>query len=231
MLEVSGLQVRYGKSLAVHRVNLEVGAGEIVALLGRNGAGKSTTFKAIMHLVPPAAGTVVLDGRNITRLEAFRVARLGLAYVPEERRVFSNLTVKENLRFAAIHGAKGQWTLDRVYELFPVLADHEGQAAGTLSGGEQQMLAIGRALAANPKVILLDEPLEGLAPSVAHIVAKAIVDLKDRGMTIVLVEQNVDVALRVADRGYVLELGEVVMSGTGEALRNDREELHRYLSV
>lgn len=231
MLEIRALEAKYGKSQAVYGIDLEVQEGEVVALLGRNGAGKSTTLKSLMGIVPPAGGSVSFQGKALTGKQPYQIARLGLAYVPEDRRVFSNLSVEENLRLAAMRAGVGPWDRSTIYELFPRLRERFAQRAGTMSGGEQQMLAIGRALAANPKLILLDEPLEGLSPALAAVVEHSIHDLKARGMTILLVEQNSEMALRVADRGYVLELGRVVMSGTTDEFDSRIEQLHSYLSV
>jgi len=231
ILEIRGLVVCYGKSTAVHGLDLEVAEGEVAALLGRNGSGRSTTLKAVMGLVPPAGGSIRFAGSEIGGLPPYRTARAGLAYVPEDRRVFANLTVAENLQLAAMRGQAGYWTPERIGELFPILTERARQPARTLSGGQQQMLAIGRALAANPGLILLDEPLEGLAPSVALDVEEAILTLKERGTTMLLVEHNSEMALRVADRGYILELGTVVAFGPAAELRQDMALVHRYLAV
>lgn len=231
MLEIRALEAKYGKSQAVHGIDLDVQEGEVVALLGRNGAGKSTTLKSLMGIVPPAGGSVTFLDKALMGRQPYQIARLGMAYVPEDRRVFTNLSVEENLRLAAMRSGVGPWDRSAIYELFPQLGERFAQRAGTMSGGEQQMLAIGRALAANPRMILLDEPLEGLSPAVAAVVEQSIHDLKAQGMTILLVEQNSEMALRVADRGYVLELGRVVMSGTADEFDSEREQLHSYLSV
>ena len=231
ILEVEDLEVCYGKSVAVHGIDLQVAEGEVAALLGRNGSGRSTTLKAIMGMVPPTQGRIRFAGEDITGSEPYRVARSGIAYVPEERRVFANLTVAENLALAAMRGREGYWTPETVGEVFPILTERARQPARTLSGGQQQMLAIGRALAANPGLILLDEPLEGLAPSVALTVEDAILTLKERGTTMLLVEHNSEMALRVADRGSILELGKVVASGTAAELSADASLVHRYLAV
>ena len=231
ILEVGDLEVCYGKSAAVQGIDLQVAEGEVAALLGRNGSGRSTTIKAIMGLVPPKRGRIRFAGRDITGADPYKVARAGIAYVPEERRVFANLTVAENLTLAAMRGRPGYWTPERIGEVFPILTERARQPARTLSGGQQQMLAIGRALAANPGLILLDEPLEGLAPSVALTVEDAILTLKERGTTMLLVEHNSEMALRVADRGSILELGTVVASGTAAELSADTSLVHRYLAV
>jgi branched-chain amino acid transport system ATP-binding protein len=231
ILEVEGLEVCYGKSTAVHGVDLQVAEGEVAALLGRNGSGRSTILKAIMGIVPPKQGRIRFSGQDITGWDPYKVARVGIAYVPEDRRVFANLTVAENLTLPAMRGRAGYWTPETVGEVFPILTERARQPARTLSGGQQQMLAIGRALAANPGLILLDEPLEGLAPSVALTVEDAILTLKERGTTMLLVEQNSEMSLRVADRGSILELGKVVASGTAAELSADASLVHRYLAV
>ena len=231
ILEVEGLEVTYGKSTAVHGIDLQVAEGEVAALLGRNGSGRSTTLKAIMGIAKPSRGRIRFAGQDITGWEPYKVARVGIAYVPEDRRVFANLTVAQNLILAAMRGQPGYWTPDTVGELFPILTERARQPARTLSGGQQQMLAIGRALAANPGLILLDEPLEGLAPSVALTVEDAILALKERGTTMLLVEHNSEMALRVADRGSILELGKVVADGTAAELSADASLVHRYLAV
>ena len=231
ILEIRGLKVDYGKSRAVDGVDLELEEGEVAALLGRNGAGRSTTLKAIMGLVPPAGGTIVFDGEDITGKAPYAVARRGIAYVPEERRALSNLTVAENMTLAAMGGRPGPWTQEAICELFPLLRERSAQLARTLSGGEQQMLVIGRALAANPRLILIDEPLEGLAPALARDVERSIQELKRRGVTMLLVEQNSEMTLRVADRGYIIEFGRVVHSGTAEELRADPDTVHQYLAL
>ncbi|HEV7861155.1 MAG TPA: ABC transporter ATP-binding protein [Acidimicrobiia bacterium] len=231
ILQIEGLEVCYGKSEALHGINLEVAEGGVAALLGRNGSGRSTTLKAIMGMVPPKRGRVCFNGTEIAGWAPYRIARAGIAYVPEERRVFANLTVAENLALAAMRGKPGYWNPDRIGELFPILTERARQPARTLSGGQQQMLAIGRALAANPGLILLDEPLEGLAPSVALTVEDAILALKERGTTMLLVEHNSEMALRVADTGSILELGTVVASGTAADLSADTALVHRYLAV
>jgi branched-chain amino acid transport system ATP-binding protein len=231
ILQLEGLEVCYGKSIALHGIDLEVAEGEVAALLGRNGSGRSTTLKAVMGLVPPKAGRVCFAGAEIAGWAPYRVARAGIAYVPEERRVFANLTVAENLALAGMRGRPGYWNPARIGEVFPILSERARQPARTLSGGQQQMLAIGRALAANPGLILLDEPLEGLAPSVAFIVEDAILALKARGTTMLLVEHNSEMALRVADQASILELGTVVASGTAAELSADTALVHRYLAV
>jgi branched-chain amino acid transport system ATP-binding protein len=208
-LEVRRLSAGYGRARVLFDVDLEVRGGEVVALLGRNGAGKSTTLKAIMGLVPPSAGEVVFDGRNLRNMQPYEVARLGVGYVPEDRRIFTDLTVAENLEVGrqAPRAAAPAWTDERLFELFPALAALRERRGARMSGGEQQMLCIARTLAGNPAAILLDEPSEGLAPVVVEQVARAIVELKRAGVAVLLAEQNRQFTTRVADRTYVLETG------------------------
>ena len=208
-LEVRGLSAGYGRARVLFDVDLDAGAGEVVALLGRNGAGKSTTLKAIMGLVPPLSGTVMFDGKSLAGLEPYRIARLGLGYVPEDRRIFTDLTVTENLEVGrqSPRGTAPSWTQHRLFALFPALADLRERRGARMSGGEQQMLCIARTLAGNPSAILLDEPSEGLAPLIVENVAKAILEVKRAGVTVLLAEQSRHFADRVADRGYLLEKG------------------------
>jgi branched-chain amino acid transport system ATP-binding protein len=211
MFEARGLEAGYGRARVLFGVSLEVRAGEVVALLGRNGAGKSTTLKAMMGLVPAQAGEVRLDGQRIDRLETHEIARLGVAYVPEERRIFTDLTVAENIevgRQARRPGAP-EWTDARLHALFAPLARMGRRRAGSLSGGEQQMLCIARSLAGNPRAILLDEPCEGLAPVIVEQVVKAIGGLKEAGVAVLLAEQSRAFSRRVADRSYTLEKGRI----------------------
>ena len=230
LLTLSGINAYYGKSHVLQDVSIEIAQGEVVALLGRNGSGRSTTLKTIMGLVPARGGTVAFHGKDITNKSPFVLAQAGIAFVPEDRRIFPNLTVGENLRLAALAGRKGPWTEARVYEYFAVLGERKDKPA-KLSGGEQQMLAIARALVANPEIILLDEPMEGLAPLIARNVEDVVLRIKSEGNTILLVEQNAQVAMSLADRGYVLSNGRVVGSGPIDALRADAEMMQRYLAV
>jgi branched-chain amino acid transport system ATP-binding protein len=208
-LEVRGLSAGYGRARVLFDVDLNAGEGEVVALLGRNGAGKSTTLKAIMGLVSPLSGTVMFDGRNLAGLEPYEIARRGLGYVPEDRRIFTDLTVTENLEVGRRppRGTVPAWTQDRLFALFPALAGLRERRGARMSGGEQQMLCIARTLAGNPLAILLDEPSEGLAPLVVEAVAKAILEVRRAGVTILLAEQSRQFADRVANRAYILEKG------------------------
>jgi len=231
LLEAHDLNSYYGKSHILQDVSVDVDRGEVVALLGRNGSGRSTTIKSIIGIVTVRSGSVTLGGRNITGLKPYVISRLGVAYVPEERRIFTNLTVVENLKLAMLAGRKGVWDEKKVYDFFPRLAERKTALGSSLSGGEQQMLTIARALIQNPEIILLDEPLEGLAPVVAQAIQKAIIEMKREGMTMLLVEQNANVALAVSDRAHVLSDGRIVASNKSSELREDQELIHRYLSV
>lgn len=207
MLETRRLCAGYGGARVLFDIDLQVGRGEVVALLGRNGAGKSTTLKAIMGLVPPQSGEVTFDGRRICGLEPYEIARLGLGYVPEDRRIFTELTVAENLEVARQARKGSIWTEERLFTLFPALGRLRERPGGRMSGGEQQMLCIARTLAGNPRAVLLDEPSEGLAPVVVDAIAKTIGELKRAGLTVLLAEQSERFTERVADRAYRLEKG------------------------
>jgi branched-chain amino acid transport system ATP-binding protein len=228
LLEVEGLHAYYGLSHALFGVSLRARRGEVVALLGRNGAGKSTTLRSIMGLLPPRSGRVLLAGEDITGWPPHRVCRRGLGFVPEDRRIFADLTVRENLetgRRARRREPSGAapWTHEALYEFFPVLGERREQKGGTLSGGEQQMLTIARTLMGNPEVLLLDEPSEGLAPVVVRTLLDRLLALRARGQTILLSEQNLRFATRLADRACVLEQGHVRYEGTiGELLADER---------
>ena len=232
MLDVRDLVVAYGEITALKGVSLEVGRGEVVALLGANGAGKSTTLRAISGLIRPRSGSIFFDGRRIDALKPFEIARLGVVQCPEGRRLFANLTVLENLQMGAYARPDRKAVagdVDRVCDLFPVLARRRAQAAGTLSGGEQQMLALARALMARPRLLLLDEPSLGLAPILIDEIFTTVSRIRDEGVTILLVEQNAHVALEIADRGYVLETGKVTISGAAKALKSDPAIVEAYL--
>ena len=235
MLALDDIHTYYGKSHILHGVSIRVERGEVVGLLGRNGVGKSTTLKTIMGLVRPADGRITLEGRDISRLAPHRLARLGIGYVPEDRRIFRLLTVTENLRTGldrpALTAARREALLEKVYTSFPVLRERRYQAGGTLSGGEQQMLAIARAMMLEPKVILLDEPTEGLMPRMVTHIREIIEVLHREGVAILLVEQNVPLTLAVADRVYIMEKGVVRHHAGAAALRADRTVIHQYLGV
>jgi branched-chain amino acid transport system ATP-binding protein len=231
LLEAHGLNSYYGKSHILQDVSVDVDRGEVVALLGRNGSGRSTTLKSIIGVVTVRGGSVTLGGRDITGLKPYAISRLGVAYVPEERRIFTNLTVVENLKLATLAGRKGIWDDKKLYDFFPRLAERKSSLGSSLSGGEQQMLTIARGLIQNPEIILLDEPLEGLAPVVAQAIQSAIIEMKREGMTMLLVEQNARVALAVSDRAHVLSDGRIVASKKSSELREDHELIQRYLSV
>jgi branched-chain amino acid transport system ATP-binding protein len=234
VLELRELRAAYGPIEAVRGVDLEVRAGELVCLLGANGAGKSSTLRAISGLVHPTGGRIVFDGRAITGLPPATILEAGIAHCPEGRRVFPYLTVEENLAMGAYvrrDRAAIAADLDRVYAHFPILAERRRQAAGTLSGGEQQMLAIGRALMARPRLILFDEPSLGLAPTIVETTFAIIADIRRQGTTVLMVEQNAYLALRMADRGYVMENGRIVLSGPARDLLSDDHVRRVYLGA
>ncbi len=223
------LNTYYGKSHILRGVSLEVQPGEIVTLLGRNGAGKSTTLRSLMGLTHPASGDVRIFGRATTRWPPYRIAALGVGYVPEGRRIFANLTVEENLKVPMDRA--GPWSIARIYELFPRLAERRSSRGGQLSGGEQEMLAIARALLLNPGLILLDEPSQGLAPLIVQEVFNTIIKARAEGSSILLVEQNVRAAVEIADRAYVLDDGRVVYSGAADEFARDEERVRSLAGV
>jgi len=235
MLEVRNLSVAYGGLRALTDVTLSVPEGRFVTLVGPNGAGKSTLFKTISGVVPPVSGTITFEGGSLLSRRASERAHLGIAHVPEGRQVFKTLTVRENLELGAYpRTGRTQWThtLDRIHALFPILAERAGQMAGTLSGGEQQMLAIGRGLACAPRLLMLDEPSMGLAPSVTDLIFERISQIhREDGVTILLVEQRVAEALELSDHGYVLETGHMVLDGTYETLLADDRVRRSYLGL
>jgi branched-chain amino acid transport system ATP-binding protein len=235
-LAVEHLNAWYGTAHILFDVSFTVGRGEVVALMGRNGAGKSTTMKAVMGLLPRRSGTVRLNGRDVSRLKPFEVARLGMGFTPEDRRIFSDLTVLENLDVGArlpresTDGAPARaWTLETVFELFPNLAEMRHRRGGHMSGGEQQMLTIARTLMGNPQLVLLDEPSEGIAPVIVERIADTIMQLKRSGLSILLSEQNVGFAQAVSDRAYMLEKGQIRWAGTMEELAANAEVQRSYL--
>jgi len=227
MLEVSRLNAAYGRAHVLFDLQLQVRAGEVSVLLGRNGAGKSTTLKAIMGLLRPQAGEILFDGRRIDRLQPYQIARLGLGYVPEDRRIFTDLTVTQNLEVGRQSPREGvpRWTPGRLFELFPNLGRMQDRLGGRMSGGEQQMLTIARTLMGNPRAILLDEPSEGLAPVIVEQMVRTIRELKTEGLTVLLCEQNLHFARQVADRAYVIEKGHVRRSGTLEEIQEEYQQV------
>ena len=233
LLDVREIHTAYGLSRVLFGVSVEVRAGECVCLLGRNGVGKSTTMRSIIGLTPPQAGRVTLKGTDITGWEPYRIARAGIGFVPEDRRIFADLTVWENLDVAsrAHRTEQSRFTVDRVFDLFPKLRELSGRNGGYLSGGEQQMLTIARTLMGNPELLLLDEPSEGLAPIVVDHLREQIARLKREGLTILLAEQNVDFSLALAERVYVLEKGSIRFSGPAERLRDDEALRHELLAL
>jgi branched-chain amino acid transport system ATP-binding protein len=232
MLEVRDLVTAYGQSLVIQGISLDVTAGEVVCLLGRNGAGKTTTLRSIMGLTPPRTGRVTFNGQEITGRQPFEIARLGVGYVPDDRRIFPDLTVEENLEIVRrVTGREGQWTVPRVYQLFPLLRGLRGNRGVGLSGGEQKMLAIGRALMGNPALLILDEPSEGLSPLMVRTLIEAIRQIRQEGVTLLLADQNLKFARRVAHRGYIIEKGTVRYSGRLDDLWADQEIVRKYLAV
>lgn len=229
MLSVEDIHTYYGKSHILHGVSLDVHPGEVVTLLGRNGAGKTTTLKSIVGTAPPSAGAISFDGTSLVRLQPHEIVRCGVGFVPEHRGIFATLTVAENLRIAQRRGSS--WGLDEVYEMFPRLAERQSNAGTHLSGGEQQMLAIARALLIGPRLLLLDEPTEGLAPVLVAEIVETMRRIREARIPILLVEQNIKVCERVADRHYVLEQGRVVYSGTREAFAQAENVKDRYLGL
>jgi branched-chain amino acid transport system ATP-binding protein len=233
MLSVTDLHAYYGRAHILHGVSLEARPGEVVALLGRNGAGKSTAMKAIMGLVTPAKGEVSFEGRRIERLPPYRIARLGLGYVPEERRIFTELSVMENLEVGRQkpRGGAPAWDADRLFALFPNLGRMRERPGGRMSGGEQQMLTIARTLMGNPRCVMLDEPSEGLAPIIVEQMAHSIRALKGEGMSVLLCEQNLHFCQSVADRAYIIEKGQIRFGGSMAELAADASLREQYLSV
>jgi len=233
MLKVDNLQAAYGSGQVLFGVSLEVNVGEVVALLGRNGMGKTTTINSIMGIKPPTGGTISLDGETISGVSSYRIARRGLGLVPEGRQVFPNLTVHENL--VSIAANRGDdptpWTLERVFGMFPNLAERRSSMGNLLSGGEQQMLAVGRALMTNPKLLILDEATEGLAPLIRQDIWNCLRQIRDDGLSILVVDKNINELAKLANRHYVLEKGRVVWTGDSAALKSDKAMQQQYLGV
>ncbi len=236
MLKLDGVNTYYGTSHILQGVSFEVPEGRCTALLGRNGAGKTTTVHSVAGLTPPRGGSITFGGREIAGLPPYKISKAGISLVPQGRRIFPSLTIRENLLMPARTGSSGRdgrepWTLERVYELFPVLKEREGNMGNQLSGGQQQMLAIGRALMTNPEFILMDEPSEGLAPVIIDQVGDIVLRLKKTGLSILLVEQNVSLACGAADEVLVMNKGQIVWQGEPEELLSDESVQHKYLGV
>ena len=233
LLDVSAIETSYGLSQVLHGVSLAIAPGEMVTLMGRNGMGKTTTVRSIMGLTPAMAGSIRFDGEDITALPSYRVAQLGIGLVPEGRQVFPNLSTRENLVATAANRCEAAepWTLDKVCELFPRLAERFGSMGNQLSGGEQQMLAIGRALMTNPRLLILDEATEGLAPLIRAEIWQCLTRLKNAGQSILVIDKNVEALTRIADRHYLIERGKVVWTGSSKELAAAPEVQHRYLGI
>ncbi|MBM3487091.1 MAG: ABC transporter ATP-binding protein [Alphaproteobacteria bacterium] len=233
MLVVDGVASSYGQSQVLFGLSFEVNQGELVTLLGRNGMGKTTTVRTVMGLLVPHDGRIMFEGKAIERLPSYRIARLGLGLVPEGRQIFPNLTVRENLVATAVGAGNGRagWTLERVLELFPALAERTGNMGNQLSGGEQQMLAIGRALMTNPRLLILDEATEGLAPLIRREIWNCLGRLKAEGQSILVIDKNIAALTAIGDRHYIVEKGKVVWTGDSAALAANPEIQHRYLGV
>ena len=233
MLEINGLETAYGQSQVLFGMELKVGKGEVVTLLGRNGMGKTTTLHSVMGLVPSRSGNIRFQGQELRKLPSYQIAKTGLSLVPEGRQIFPNLTVLENLVATASNRSQSEnpWNLDRVFDLFPRLPNRIHHMGNQLSGGEQQMLAIGRALMTNPKLLILDEATEGLAPLIRNEIWNCVSNLKSAGQSILLVDKNIDALTRIADRHYIIEKGKVVWDGTSSELQGDQDLQHRFLGV
>ncbi|MFK5997204.1 MAG: ABC transporter ATP-binding protein [Rhodobacterales bacterium] len=233
MLKISSLTTHYGHSQALFGVDLEIGARQVVTLLGRNGMGKTTTINSIMGIVPASGGAITFEGVELLGRPSFKTANLGLGLVPEGRQIFPNLSMMENLIATASNhlNTPDPWTVERVFDLFPELATRQGSMGNLLSGGEQQMLAIGRALMTNPKLLILDEATEGLAPLIRQKIWSALTLIRNQGMSILVVDKNLKDLLRIADTNFIIERGKIVWNGTSDDLRKDRDALHRYLGI
>jgi len=229
MLEVRGIHTCYGQSHILFGISLSLRKGEVVGLLGRNGAGKTTTMKSICGMLRPKEGAVVFEGEEVTGRKPYQLVRRGICYVPDDRRIFADLTVEDNLEI--VHRRTGEWNRDRVYDLFPPLKEITGRRAGFLSGGERAMLALGRALMSDPKLLLLDEPTEGLAPLIVRSLEEQILKLKDAGISILLSEQNLKSSLRLIDRAYVIDNGRIRFQGTAKELENNEEIKKMHLMI
>ncbi len=231
MLEIKNIHTYYGLSHVLFGISLKVNTGEVVSLLGRNGVGKSTTIKSIVGLTPPKSGQIIFKGQDITTTPTRKMVKLGICYVPDSRRIFPDLSVRENLEIASGIKSEGPWDIEKVCNLFPVLRKYENRRGGNLSGGEQQMLAIARALLGNPELLILDEPTEGLAPLIVKELEEQILELRATGISILLAEQNLKSALKLADRCYVIERGQVRFEGTVNSLSENEEVRNKYLLI
>lgn len=233
MLKIADLTAHYGNSQALFGIDLEFGTGQVATLLGRNGMGKTTTISSIMGIVPASGGSIQFDGHELVGRASFKTANLGIGLVPEGRQIFPNLSLRENLEATASNhlGVADPWTIDRVFALFPELEGRKSSMGNLLSGGEQQMLAIGRALMTNPKLLILDEATEGLAPLVRQKIWTAIGQIKQQDISILVVDKNLKDLLKIADVNFIIERGKIVWTGSSDVLRKDREALHRYLGV
>ncbi len=233
MLEVRNLETAYGDSQVLFGMELSVEVGQAVTLMGRNGMGKTTTIRSIMGLTPARSGSITFEGTEIRGLSDYKIAQLGLGLVPEGRQIFPNLTVRENLVATAANrsDAKAPWSVDKVFSMFPALAERARNMGNQLSGGEQQMLAVGRALMTNPRLLILDEATEGLAPLIRNEIWNCVRNLKSAGQSILLVDKNIEALTRIADRHYIIEKGKVVWDGTSSQLQDDTELQHRFLGV
>jgi len=233
MLQLEAVETFYGDSQVLYGMELEVNAGEVVTLIGRNGMGKTTTVRSIMGMTAPRNGTITFDGKVISGRPSYKIAQSGIGLVPEGRQIFPNLSVRENLIATAANrsGSKDPWTLDKVLEMFPLLAARRRSMGTLLSGGEQQMLAVARALMTNPRLLILDEATEGLAPLVRADIWRCLEKLKQAGQSILVIDKNIDALTRIADRHYIIEKGRVVWTGDSQALRADKELQHKYLGV
>ncbi len=230
MLEVSDIHTYYGRGHIIQGISLDLREGEVICLLGRNGAGKTTTIRSIMGFVHPASGSIKFEGEDISRMEPFEICRMGIGYVPQDRRIFPTLTVQDNLDVIE-RKAEGGWTVERIFEAFPILESLKNRKGRHLSGGEQQILAVARPLMTNPKLLLLDEPSEGLAPLIVKAIEELIHRIVKTGISVLLAEQNMRFAMRVAKRGYIINKGLIHHQGSMEELKEDREIIGRYLAV
>ncbi|MFQ6079112.1 MAG: ABC transporter ATP-binding protein [Thermodesulfobacteriota bacterium] len=230
MLEVNDIHTYYGRSHVLQGISLDVREGEVICLLGRNGAGKTTTIRSIMGFVHPASGSITFEGKKISTTEPFEISRMGIGYVPQDRRIFPTLTVRDNLEVIE-RKAEGGWTVEKIFETFPILESLKNRKGKHLSGGEQQILAVARPLMTNPKLLLLDEPSEGLAPLIVKTIAQLIHEIVKTGISVLLAEQNMRFAMRVAKRGYIINKGLIHHQGSMEELKEDKEIIGRYLAV